>query len=79
VSACLPGEHVRYDGRSVVVDSPILRRWVEQGLPVPREFTTGAEAVLALARVFSENELEQADRRLEGRARRGSAATCGRS
>ncbi|HWQ53393.1 MAG TPA: DUF523 domain-containing protein [Bryobacteraceae bacterium] len=48
ISACLLGENVRYDGGSVAIDDPILRRWqaegrlvpfcpeVAAGLPVPR-------------------------------------------
>jgi len=49
ISACLLGEPVRYDGRTVGIDDPTLLRWrkegrlvsicpeVTGGLPVPRE------------------------------------------
>jgi uncharacterized protein YbbK (DUF523 family) len=48
VSACLLGNHVRYDGKKLVVESDILQEWADQkrtvpfcpevsgGLPVPR-------------------------------------------
>jgi len=35
ISACLLGHAVRYDGRSVPVDHPLLKTWASQGRLVP--------------------------------------------
>ena len=35
ISACLLAERVRYDGKQVVVDSPILDRWEQEGRLIP--------------------------------------------
>ena len=35
VSACLLGQNVRYNGKDLKQDSPLLRRWKEEGRLVP--------------------------------------------
>lgn len=35
VSACLLGERVRYHGGDALIDHPILRRWIAEGVVVP--------------------------------------------
>lgn len=56
VSACLLGDRVRYDGKTLLVEQPIVRQWIDEGrvvsvcpevsagMPVPRdpaEISTG--------------------------------------
>ncbi len=60
VSACLLGEHVRYDGRDKRCDHPVLLRWLNEGrvvsicpetaggLPVPRPAAEIANAASGL-------------------------------